>query len=186
MYFFNFAWSGHSNLTNGDINDQLESAYYSSEAVKIAKKIGCSKFVNVGTLEETFAENHLKNSKRSSFETSQFNYTIAKLASRDMCKITAYLEKIDYIHTRLSLPLDQTLSRGSYVSRTLKNIKKKITYIKPKNKRLFDIIFLDDVSRAYYLIGKYGKDKSDYFIGTSKPVLLGILSDFKKIINGQC
>ena len=45
-------------------------------------------------------------------------------------------------------------------------------YDKPKNLQLYDIILMEDVAKAYYLIGLHGKNKSDYFIGTSKPMTL--------------
>ena len=170
--FYNFAWSGNKSLTDGNFQSQLDNAIYAAKSIKIAQKIGCIKFINSGTLEETFAEKHLKDKIKLPFKSSQLNYTIAKLAARDMCKIISYLKKIDYVHTRLSLPLSPNLNNESYVTKTLRNILKKKTYTPPTNKRLFDIIFVDDVAEAYYLIGLHGKNKKDYFIGTSKPVTL--------------
>ena len=80
------------------------NSIYTSEALKVAKDIGCEKFINFGSIQETLAETSLKNDLN--FNTSQMNYTISKLASRDMCLMLGYLEKIDYIHTRLSVPID--------------------------------------------------------------------------------
>ena len=84
----------------------------------------------------------------------------------------AYLEKIDYVHTRLSVPLASNLSRGTYIAETLKKIAEGKPYDEPSNKQLFDIVFIEDVAQAYYLIGLKGKNKADYFIGTSKPATL--------------
>ena len=117
--FYNFAWGGDEKLTDGSFQAQFNNATFSANALLAAKKkkIGCSKFINVGTMEETFAENYLKNPTNvSPPNRSQINYTCAKLASRDMCKILSYLEKIDYIHTRLSVPLSQSLDKGGYIS----------------------------------------------------------------------
>ncbi len=170
--FYNFAWSGVNSLTDGTLQDQLNNAIYAEKAVKASKQIGCVKFVNSGTMEETFAEQHLKDKKNTPLSSSQTNYTIAKLAARDICKISSYLEKIDYVHTRLSMPLVPDLSIGTYVAKTLKNILKGKNFEPPTNNRLFDIIFVDDVAQAYYLIGNYGKNKANYFIGTSEPITL--------------
>ncbi|MAJ45186.1 MAG: hypothetical protein CMF96_10655 [Candidatus Marinimicrobia bacterium] len=182
--FFNFAWSGQNNLTDGTFDDQLKNVTYTTNAIKEAKKLGCVKFVNAGSLEETFAENYLKNKKNITFVSNQKNYTLAKLTNRNMCKIVSYLEKIDYIHTRISLPLSPNLNKGTYVANTLKKILKGETIEPPTNNRLFDIIFTEDVAKAYYLIGNYGKNNSDYFIGTSKPIRLEeYFSKFKKNIS---
>ena len=168
--FYHFAWSGPQRLTDGSIEEQLLNVTWSSLAIKAAKNIGCSRFINSGTIEETYAEWHLK--KGSKFTSSQGNYSIAKLASRDMCAMTAYLEKIDYIHTRLSVPLSPDLSIGGYVSKTLKKIVSKESYDLPNNNQLFDIISTDDVAEAYYLLGIKGINKSNYYIGSGNPIIL--------------
>lgn len=171
--FYNFAWGGHDKLTDGEFQDQFNNAIYCSNAVLSAKKLGCSKFVNVGTIEETFAEGFLRDTKKNiPYNSSQTNYAISKLASRDMCMMVSYLEKIDYIHTRLSVPLDPNLSNGGYISSVLAKINEGKTYEKPNNNQLFDIILTEDVAKAYYLIGQKGKNKADYFIGTSQPKTL--------------
>ena len=103
---------------------------------------------------------------------TQGNYAVAKLATRDMCSMVAYLEKIDYVHTRLSAPLSPDLSMGGYISKTLKKIINKENYEAPKNMQLYDIISTNDVAKAYYLIGLNGKNKADYFIGSGKPSTL--------------
>lgn len=184
--FFNFAWRGSEKLTDGSFSDQLSNAVHAAEAVQEAKRLGCIKFVNAGTLEETFVERFLAGDNDYPYQSSQTDYALAKLAAKDMCKMVAYLEKIDYVHTRLSIPLASDLSRGTYVAATLKRIAEGMPYDAPSNKQLFDIVFLDDVTRAYYLIGVNGKNKADYFIGTSRPATLAqYFARFERIVNNQ-
>lgn len=170
--FFNFAWSGQGRLTDGSFGEQLNNAVYAAEAVRSARKLGCIKFVDSGTLEETLAEEFLEQGGDNAYPAAQANYALAKLASRDLCRMVAYLEKIDYVHTRLSVPLAPDLSRGTYVASTLKKIAERKPYEAPANTQLMDIVFIDDVARAYHLIGIGGKNKADYFIGTSRPATL--------------
>ena len=167
--FFNFAWGGNGSLTGGGFSKQIKNAVNSACAVKIAKKLNCRSFVNVGSLEETFAEKALATGKP--FKSDQCDYALAKLSARDMSKMTAYLEKIDYIHTRMSVPLDLNL-RGGYISSTIRRIKDGKAFEKPRNDELFDIIPTDLVAEAYFRIGLSGVNGSDYFIGTSKPLTL--------------
>lgn len=181
--FYHLAWSGANRLTDGSIEDQLQNVSFASDAIKIAKKVGCSKFINSGTIEETYAEWYLNNG--SKFNSTQGNYAIAKLASRDMCLMTAYLEKIDYIHTRLSVPLSSDLSAGGYVPQTLKKIVSNQDYDMPRNEQLFDIISTKDVALAYYLLGLKGLNKFDYYIGYGKPIKLSdYFLQFEKYIKG--
>lgn len=184
--FFNFAWRGHQSLTDGSFADQIDNATHAADAVRVAKRLGCIRFVNAGTLEESFIESFLQGSCDVLDISNQTNYALAKLASRDMCKVVAYLEKIDYIHTRLSVPLTPDLSRGTYIATTFKKIMQGQPYEAPQNKGLFDIILTDDVARAYYMIGNKGRNKGDYFIGTSKPATLAqYFAQFEKMVQGM-
>lgn len=170
--FFHFAWGGDQKLTDGGLAVQMNNAIHAAHAVSAAKDSGCQKFVNAGTLEETYIEQYLNDGPAHSYKFTQIDYTLAKIAARDMSKMVAYMEKLDYVHTRLSVPLLVDLSRGSYVAQTLKNIADGISFSNPENDRLFDIIAIDDLVRAYLMVGKYGKNKADYFIGTSRPSTL--------------
>ena len=183
--FYNFAWSGVKSLTDGTFEEQMKNAVHAANAVKIAREIGCSKFVNIGTLEETFVERYLQN-KNLPYNFDQSNYALSKLASRNLCKMTAYLEKIDYVHSRLSIPLISDLSKGTYVASTLRKIFNGEPYDKPTNKQLFDIVLTEEVAKAFYLIGHHGKNRADYFIGSSKPnTLAGYFQNFEQYIKGE-
>ncbi|MDG1012728.1 MAG: NAD(P)-dependent oxidoreductase [Luminiphilus sp.] len=183
--FFHFAWQGQERLADGRFADQLNNAIYAAEAVRIAKQIECTRFINAGTLEETFVEYFLQGIDKTPYRSGQTDYALAKLASRDMCKMVAYLERIDYIHTRLSVPLAPDLFRGTYVSSTLEKIARGEAYEAPQNDQLFDIVLTDDVARAYYLIGQKGRNKADYFIGTSRPTTLRqYFEQFQQLVLG--
>ena len=165
--FFNFAWGGNNSLTDGGFDKQFKNSINASKAVKIASVLGCSKFVNCGTIQESIAELSISNNTK--FNNSQRDYAISKIATRDMCLMIAYLEKIDYVHTRLSVPLDPKVENSGYISNVISNIMNGKEYSKPKNDELFDITHIDDVANAYYLIGLNGQNKSDYYIGASSP-----------------
>jgi nucleoside-diphosphate-sugar epimerase len=184
---FNFSWRGKAKLTDGSLQDQLRNVENSVETVNLAKKLGCSKFINCGTQEESFLEESLKNPALD-FKLTQINYAIAKLASRDYCKYTAYNLKIDYIHTRLSVPVSRNLARENYIERTIREILEGQNYKTPENSNIFDVVSIDDVAEAYLRIGLNGKNRSNYFIGSGQPRSLaeyfsyvGLVSNGKEI-----
>ena len=182
--FFSIAWSGDVSLTDGNLQKQFMNSIYTSEALKVAKDIGCEKFINFGSIQETLAEYNKKNDLN--FNNSQMNYTISKLASCDMCLMLGYLEKIDYIHTRLSVPIDPKSEKAGYIAKVLSSIKNNISYLNPKNSQQFDLTHIDDICNAYYLIALYGKNKSDYYIGTSNSLTLKEYFDIAKdFFNGK-
>ena len=183
--FYHFAWAGASRLTDGSFSEQLANAVHAPNAVKTAQQLGCTKFVNAGTMEETYVEKHLKKRTTARFVSAQTNYSLSKIACRDMCSMVAYLEKIDYVHTRMSVPLDIELENGSYVAGTLKKIALAQAYEPPVNERLFDIISLVAVANAFLLIGRLGKNKADYFIGSGEPTTLAnFFNSFQAMTTG--
>jgi nucleoside-diphosphate-sugar epimerase len=184
--FFNFAWSGVKGLTDGGCGDQLANAIASAEAVKVAKSMRCSKFINSGSMEESFIEDYLNRGQIGAYQSSQVYYGLSKLAARNMCTMIAYLEGIDYVHTRMSVPLAPDLSKGNYISATLKRIFKGEEYEMPSSEALYDIVSLDDVARAYHLIGLKGHNKANYFIGTGAPQSLRHYFDqFSRLCGGK-
>lgn len=171
--FYNFAWSGLERLMDGTIEDQLINVTYLSNSLKIASQLGCSKFINSGSIEESFAEIFLKKSwNLIKFPTKNGNYAASKIAARNMCKLLGYLYKIDYVHTRISAVIDKNLSGQGYIENVFRKILKNESYERPENENLFDILDIDDVALAYYLLGIYGKNKVDYFIGSGFPIKL--------------
>lgn len=184
--FYNFAWSGKDRLTDGSIDDQLRNVTYSANAIVVAKMLGCIKFVNSGTIEETFVEKYLEHDwQNKSYHSTQGIYAISKLAARDMCRLIAYLQKIDYVHTRFSVFIDKDLNANSFVPTVFKKIKNGLLYDTPQNDQLFDLFPLEEGAKAFYHIGMNGRNKADYFIGSGEPrTLVSYFDQFKAVIAG--
>jgi nucleoside-diphosphate-sugar epimerase len=168
--FYHFAWHGAKNLTDGDLLQQMNNVQLATESIRHAKKVGCSRFINAGTFEETLLEEGLMSQlSEPPIDISSIpeNYTIAKIASRNMCYLIAYIEKIDYIHTRFSVPLSESLSTGKYIEKQLQQIRENQEISTPHNKNPLNFIHIDDLARAYYEIGVSGANKADYLIRTN-------------------
>lgn len=182
--FFHFAWEGDSRLMDGSIEKQMQNVTICSNSVITASKLGCKKFINSGTIEETIAEDFLSKSwvnKNYGFQNG--NYAIAKIAARNMAKLVAYLNKIDYVHVRFSVAIDSKLSGSGYISAVFKNILDGLSYEKPANTGLFDIIDLEDLANAFYKIGLVGRNKDDFFIGSGFPKRLEEYFELFKLWN---
>jgi nucleoside-diphosphate-sugar epimerase len=167
--FYHCAWGGERSLTDGSFSSQFKNVNASADAVSVAQQMGCRLFVNIGSMEETLAEGHMRKTLHRPSPSNALNYAIAKLAARDACRIVAYLKKIDYIHTRLSVPLHDTLARGGYIPTTIRAVVEAQPYSPPKNPQFYDLISVAEVSRALHTIGLRGRNTADYFIGTGVP-----------------
>jgi nucleoside-diphosphate-sugar epimerase len=86
----------------------------------------------------------------------------------------------------MSVPLDSDLSKGNYISSAMNKILRGVEYEKPQSTSLYDLVLLEDVVRAYHLIGEKGLNKANYYIGTGRPATLQRhFERFKHIISGQ-
>lgn len=180
---YNLAWIGIPKLTEGGLGVQLSNVSQATKVIRTARELGCDRIIATGTLEETRAELALRN--RQPFDSLQFDYTIAKLATRDMSLLVSYLEKIDYIHTRLSIALPADLGSHGYVATNLRSIISGNSYSPPKYLGPVDITSTDDIARALLLIGHYGKNKCDYYIGTGDSTTLSVyLKEFSEFVKG--
>ncbi|AJC93647.1 NAD(P)-dependent oxidoreductase [Campylobacter volucris] len=179
--FYNVAWSGLDRLTNGEIQDQVKNIAMSSKAIQFASKLGCSKFINIGSQEEAIFNDFISSEKwkTTTYTSSPIYYAGAKFANMEMLKLLAYLEKIDFINTRFSIVIDKTLSGVSFVAKNLKSIVDGEIPQEVRNTQPCEIIFFDELIESYYQIGKFGKNKADYYLGIGKvDVLANYLSSF--------
>ncbi len=58
--FFNFAWGGEKRLSDLNVDAQLKNVGWSVSAFDLAAKIGCDRFVQDGTMEESFTQRYLE------------------------------------------------------------------------------------------------------------------------------
>ena len=182
--FYHFAWSGEGKLTGGDATVQLRNVFLSTEAIKHARAIGCTKFINAGTYEETLLEGYFAgsvNENKPDIASISANYAVAKIANRNMCYLKAYHEKIDYIHTRFSVPISSDGSHDKFVEKQLMDIRKKLPVQTPANKNFLNFIHINDLANAYYELGVSGLNQKDYFIRTDLFTDLATLFDYLKM-----
>lgn len=163
--FYNLAWKGNSRLRDGSLAEQFANVTRASNAVITAAKIGCSKFIHVSTQDEVLYSDYLKDWKDRTFNKNDMPYAAAKLAAKEMCLIEAYINKIDFVNTRFSAVIDKELSSPSFIVTNLKNIKEGKEFVIPSNPLPLEINYLSDLAKAYVAIGKFGKNKGDYYIG---------------------
>lgn len=162
--FYHCAWEGQGRLSRGTLEEQMHNASMATNAVLLAVELGCSKFVAVGSLLETIYEADFGHQKMGSLTHDQENYALAKVAARDMAKLTAYLNKIPYVHTRLSVPIAWPGRGKHYVEKSLAEIAQKRTRVVPKSNLPHSIIFLEDAAQAFRRIGQSGRNGADYFV----------------------
>jgi len=163
--FYHFAWMGSAGLERTDYSLQLRNAEYSLNAIKTAKKIGCSKFVSAGTIMEH--ETILSVYEQGSRPGLPYVYGAGKTAFHLMAQPLAVSLNIDLIWTEITNAYGPGEKSPRLVNST---IRKCIKGIKPEftaATQNYDFVYIDDLARAYRLIGEHGKPFHRYLIGSS-------------------
>jgi hypothetical protein len=155
--------------------DPLKTYGLQIELLNQASKIGSTKFIRCSCISESHLENHLQNdwnnTKFNQYDTME---TVYRLASRDMSLLISYLDKIDYIHTRCATVLDtnsdskNSQSIVSALSALYEN--RKLNSL--DNDLPIDIISAECAAKSYFHLGKTGKNKKNYYIGSGQFLIL--------------
>ena len=171
--FYNFAWGGKKGLSDLIVKDQMDNVLWSVNAFKVAAKIGCKKFVQVGSMEEAFSEAYIPLDYK---QTDVFNrhivYAQAKRNLHAYLKAISADYKMDFIYAINSHVMGPLDYRDSLLMVALKKIIANEPMQFTKGDQLFDVISVYDCVKAYEAIGLRGKRNARYWIGSGNTLSL--------------
>lgn len=180
--FYHFAWDGTYGDSRDDAMLQERNVRNTLEAVELAHEIGCSVFVGAGSQAEFgFVEGELSDNVPKNPITGYgiAKYTAGKL-SAVMCKRLGMRQSWGRIVSTYG-PRDNSYTMVmSSVIGMLNGERMSFT----KGDQIWDYVYGGDCSRAFYLIGKYGKHGKAYTIGSGKSRLLReFISAIRDVVN---
>ncbi|EWM55877.1 NAD-dependent epimerase/dehydratase family protein [Streptococcus thermophilus] len=166
--FYHLAWEGTAGKSRADYSMQLSNAKYACDSAVVAKKIGCKKFIGIGTITENIAQNILNIPAKA----ENTIYGIAKHTTHCMLDIVCKNIEMPYVWAQLSNIYGTDNTTGNIISYTLSELKtgKRPTYSKAEQP--YDLMSVEDTAVALYLLGEKNTTKNQYFIGSGKPQIL--------------
>ena len=168
--FFHLAWDKTFNTSRDDVQSQLKNIQYTLDAVHLAKKLGCKKFIGAGSQAEYGI---VKESLKPETPVNpQSGYGIAKYTAGKLSKLLYSQLDIQFNWARiLSVygPLDGENSLIMYTIRELlANHSPELT----KCEQIWDYLYCDDAAKALLAIGGYGVNGKCYPLGSGQGLLL--------------
>ena len=164
--FFHFAWIGSSGLLRNDYKCQINNALSVVELIKVAKKVGCKKFITAGTIMEYEAFDAIY--AQESSPHLAYIYGIGKLLAHMLAKPVANDVGIDLVWTLIT----NTYGVGELSPRLVNSTIRKCINHEELNftaaTQNYDFIYIDDVARAFYLLGEKGIKNKQYVIGSGQ------------------
>lgn len=182
--FYHFAWDGTYGNSRNDAMLQERNVHNTLVAVEVAHHLGCKVFVGAGSQAEFgFVEGELSDNIPKNPITGYgiAKYTAGKL-SAVMCERYGMRQSWGRIVSTYG-PRDNSYTMVmSSVIGMLNGERMSFT----KGDQIWDYVYGGDCSKAFYLIGKYGKHGKAYTIGSGKSRLLrDYISDIRDVVNPE-
>lgn len=180
--FYHFAWDGTYGDSRNDTMLQEQNVRYTLEAVQLAHATGCNVFVGAGSQAEFgFVEGELSDQIPKNPVTG---YGIAKYAAGKLSAVACEQYGMRQSWGRIVStygPRDNSYTMVmSSVIGMLNGERMRFT----KGDQVWDYLYGEDCSRAFYLIGEKGKHGKAYTIGSGKSRLLrDYITAIRNVVN---
>ena len=168
--FYHFAWAGSAGSDRSNTKLQLQNVQWTIDALNFTKSIGCKRFVCAGSIieYETMRACYTDGNKPG----LGYIYGSAKMSAHTMSMSIAANIGIDLILAEITNAYGVGEISSRLINTTIKKIINKESPQFTSGTQNYDFVYIDDVARAFYLIGKNGRPFHSYLIGSgnTKPL----------------
>lgn len=163
--FIHFAWAGSAGAARVDYTLQMKNALCTVECLKIAKQLGCERFVCAGSIMEYEVEAavHAQGSKPG----MGYIYGMGKHIAHCMCKSVAADIGIDLLWPMITNAYGVGELSPRFVNTTLRKVINEEPLQFTSATQNYDFVYVTDVAKAFYLVALNGKPFCEYMIGSS-------------------
>ncbi len=163
--FYHFAWQGSAGEARADTRLQLQNAQWTVEALELAYNLGCRRFVSAGSImeHETMAAAYTQGNRPG----VGYIYGGGKLIAHVMCMSVAAKLGMDLVWPEITNAYGVGEVSPRMVNTTIRKCIKGEAPQFTAGTQNYDFVYIDDVARAFYLIGEKGKPFHEYLIGSS-------------------
>lgn len=163
--FIHLAWGGTSGVQRADYALQLLNVQAVCDAVKLAGKLGCTKFLNAGSIMEYEAAEYL--STDDARPGGGYIYSTAKLTADYMAKCVANSISLSYINVIISNIYGVGEKSERFLVSTVHKLMENQTIPLTEGKQLYDFIYVSDAVKAIIKVLGSGRPFGNYYIGNS-------------------
>ena len=168
--FYHFAWAGSAGEARANTSLQLQNTQWTVDCLRLAKDLGCERFVNAGSIMEL--ETIKAVFKAGNKPGLGYIYGSGKLVAHAMCKSVAANIGIDLVWAMITNAYGVGERSPRMVNTTIQKCIRGEAPQFTAGTQNYDFVYIDDVARAFRLIGQNGKPFCEYLIGssTAKPL----------------
>lgn len=165
--FFHCAYAGGFGSTAlKDYNLQLDNTKYTCDAVMAAIQLNCRKFVLASTVNTVEVLTLLK--KENFRPRYTCIYSSAKLISALIGKTLSYNNGMSFCTALIAMPYGEKNYADTLPNVVIRQLENGISPKLIEGNNLYDLIYIDDVTRGLQAIAEKGKNLKDYYLGHRK------------------
>lgn len=163
--FFHLAWVGSAGPDRADTELQLQNAQWTVDSLRVAKELGCKRFLCAGSImeHETSAAAYTQGNRPG----MGYIYGGGKLIAHVMCMSVAAQIGIELVWPEITNAYGPGERSPRLVNTTIQKCLRGETPQFTAGTQNYDFVYIDDVARAFRLIGEKGKPFHEYLIGSS-------------------
>lgn len=177
-YFFHIAWAATSHAGRNDVNAHIDNIEYTIDAVNLASKLKCKKFIGTGSQAEYGRVGvPLAGNTPVNPETP---YGVAKLAAGGMSRIRSTQLGMEHNWVRILSSYGPNDTPQSLISKLIQALKNGEHFATSQGIQIWDFIHCDDVAEALLAVAINGKNGKVYPIGS------GIGRPLKDFVEDVC
>lgn len=163
---YHFAWIGTSGIERNNVYLQNSNVTYTLDAVRLAKKTGCRRFVGAGSQAEYGRLSGLMSS--DSPVKPESGYGIAKLCAGQLSRMLCEQMGIEHLWIRILSVYGPYDNENSMISCALNKMIKGDKIAFTAGDQIWDYLYSEDAARAMILVGRMGKNNKTYVLGSGK------------------
>lgn len=169
--FYHFGWANTQKGGRNIPEMQNENIRFTLDAIHLAKRTGCKKFVGAGSQAEYGRHTEEKTGPDTPVDP-QTAYGVAKYAAGKLGAIEASRLGLSFIWVRIFSVYGEYDTSLSLISTTIDKLRKGEHCSFTKAEHQWDFLYSADAGNAFYLIGKKSEGNKVYCLGSgeSKPL----------------
>lgn len=166
--FYHLAWDGATGVGRDDEELQALNIARSIQALKAAKRLGCKRFVALGTVYENLVPQILSDSvhRKPDF------YLLSKQSTHYMCEKLAQKLDIEFVWATIFQPIGKYIKKEQVMSYTIAGLLEGNPPTFGPAMEPYDITAVEDIAYGLRLLGECELSRREYYIGSGEPMLM--------------
>lgn len=164
--FYHLGWEGTFGNSRNNMWGQMKNIQYTLDAVEVAAKLGCYKFIGAGSQAEYGRVEGKLTALTPTFPEN--GYGIEKLCAGQMSRILCEQKNMDHIWTRILSVYGPYDGENTMIMSVIRKLAHGEKPSLTEGKQQWDYLYSKDAGYAMYLLGEKGVSGKIYCIGSGQ------------------